>query len=220
MRQGQYGAIALGMVIGIAVSPVLAQTSAPPVGDRSAVLRRWSQGVPDLGAEIENEPSLPTRWRLGYGQFPSTNHATGVILGVEDLYLGGRWAIRGDLQMGFDNRRTGLGADLLYYLRPLGHYVNVSPLVGYRHIRTGSWATGGVNVGAQAVLALSRGGAADLTLRQSFVSPGAGDREVGIGTLGVGYGITPRQRLAVEFQWERSTVKKDSRVGLFWEWNP
>jgi hypothetical protein len=69
------------------------------------------------------------------------------------------------------------------------------------------------------MLALSRTGAADVSLTQSFVSPGSNE-EVGITTLSVGYAITRNLRLSTDIQKQNSREDKDSRVGIVLEWMP
>jgi hypothetical protein len=102
---------------------------------------------------------------------------------------------------------------------PLGSYINVAPLVGYRNIESNDYSTDGVNVGARLMLALSRTGAADVSLTQSFVSPGSSD-EVGITTLSFGYAVTRNLRLSTDIQKQNSREEKDSRVGIVLEWMP
>ena len=69
------------------------------------------------------------------------------------------------------------------------------------------------------MLALSRTGAADIAVSQSFVSPGSGD-EVGITSLSVGYAVTRQLRIAADLQAQNSRGSKDSRVGILLEWMP
>ncbi len=106
-----------------------------------------------------------------------------------------------------------------YYLRPLGSYVNIAPLVGYRHLQNGDYATDGVNVGGRLKLVISRGGAADITLAQSWVAPGTA-KEVGLTTLSFGYAVTRNLRLSTDIQKQNSRQSKDSRVGIVLEWMP
>lgn len=119
----------------------------------------------------------------------------------------------------FDSEYTSYGADLHYYVRPLGGYVNIAPLVGYRHLQTNEHSTDGVNVGARLLLVLSRGGAADIALSQSWVAPGTSE-EVGLTTLSVGYAVTNNLRLSTDIQKQNSRQSKDSRVGIALEWMP
>ncbi len=192
----------------------------PEIRENSPVLQRWQRSIPNVLEEIRNDPSFRTRVRLGYSQFPSTGQAAGFNVGVEDVFIGRTGlTVSSDYQASFNGKREAFGADLHYYVLPLGSYVNVAPLVGYRNIQTDKLSTDGVNIGARLMLALSRTGAADLSLTQSFVSPGSGD-EVGITTLSVGYAVTRNLRLSTDIQKQNSRQRQDSRVGLVLEWMP
>jgi hypothetical protein len=157
---------------------------------------------------------------LGYAEFPSSDNSSGVILGVEDVFFGQTsLTLSGDYQTAFNGNRTAIGGNLQYYLLPLGDYVNLAPMVGYRYIQTGNYSTDGLNLGLKLKLALSRTGAADITVSQSFISP-SGDNEVGLTTLSVGYAITSNLRLAADIQAQNSRARKDSSVGILLEWLP
>lgn len=183
----------------------------------SPVLQRWQRQVPNVLEDIKNDPSFRTRLRLGYNRFSDGN---GVNIGVEDIFIGqSRLTISGDYQWAFDSAYTSYGADLHYYVRPLGSYINIAPLVGYRHLQTNEYSTDGVNVGARLLLVLSRGGAADIALSQSWVAPGTAE-EVGLTTLSVGYAVTNNLRLSTDIQKQNSRQSKDNRVGIVLEWMP
>ena len=215
-------AIALGLLWG-AISPVWAETELdldPKIRQESPVLERWLEKIPDIAEDIRRDPSFRTRIRLGYAEFPSRDNSSGVILGVEDVFFGQTsLTLSGDYQTAFNGKRTAIGANLQYYLLPLGDYVNLAPMVGYRYIQTGNYSTDGLNLGLKLKLALSRTGAADITVSQSFISPG-GDNEVGLTTLSVGYAITSNLRLAADIQAQNSRARKDSSVGILLEWLP
>lgn len=187
--------------------------------ERSPVLQRWRRQVPDVLEDIRNDPSFRTRLRLGYSYFPSTNQASGINLGVEDIFIGDHFTVSGDYQTAFNGDRTAYGADLRYYVRPLGSYVNFAPLVGYRHLKTADYSIDGVNLGVRLLLVLSRNGAADIAIAQSWVSPGT-DAEVGLTTLSVGYAVTRELRISTDIQKQNSRESKDSRVGIVLEWMP
>jgi hypothetical protein len=192
----------------------------PEIIEGSPVLQRWLRQVPNVLEEIANDPSFRTRLRLGYSQFPSTGQAGGVNVGVEDVFVGRTGlTVSGDYQAAFNGEREAYGGDLRYYLRPLGSYVNVAPVVGYRHLETDEYSTDGVNVGARLLLVLSRGGAADFSLTQSWVSPGTAE-EVGLTKLSFGYAFTSNLRLSTDIQKQNSRQSKDSRVGIVLEWMP
>ncbi len=215
-------AIALGLLWG-AISPVWAETELdldPKIRQESPVLERWLEKIPDIAEDIRRDPSFRTRIRLGYAEFPSSDNSSGVILGVEDVFFGQTsLTLSGDYQTVFNGKRTAIGANLQYYLLPVGDYVNLAPMVGYRYIQTGNYSTDGLNLGLKLKLALSRTGAADITVSQSFISPG-GDNEVGLTTLSVGYAITSNLRLAADIQAQNSRARKDSSVGILLEWLP
>lgn len=186
----------------------------------SPVLQRWLRKVPNILDEINNDPSFRTRLRLGYSLFPSRDAAGGWNIGVEDVFIArSRFTVSGEYQAAFNGSREVYGADLHYYVRPLGKYVNFAPLVGYRHLSTDEYSTDGVNLGARLLLVLSRGGAADISFTQSWVSPGT-DEEVGLTTLSFGYAVTRNLRLSTDIQKQNSPEDKDSRVGIVLEWMP
>lgn len=192
----------------------------PEVIESSPVLQRWMRQVPNVLEEITSEPSFRTRLRLGYSLFPSTDVAEGVNVGVEDVFIGRTgFTVSGEYQATFNGERQAYGGDLRYYMRPLGSYINVAPVVGYRHLKIDEYSTDGVNLGARLLLVLSRGGAADISLTQSWVSPGT-DEEVGLTTLSIGYAVTRNLRLSTDIQRQNSLEGKDSRVGIVLEWMP
>ncbi len=192
----------------------------PEIIENSPVLQRWLKEVPNVLEDIRNDPSFSTRVRLGYSQFPSTGKAGGFNIGVEDIFIGNTgFTVSGDYQSSFNGKRESLGSDLHYYIRPLGSYVNIAPVVGYRKLETDDYSTDGVNLGVRVFLVLSRTGAADVSLTQSFVSPGSSE-EVGITTLSFGYAVTQNLRLSTDIQKQNARQSKDSRVGIVLEWIP
>lgn len=189
----------------------------PEVIESSPVLRRWLRQVPNVLDEITNDPSFPTRLRLGYSLFPSPD-AGGWSAAFEDVFINRTGlTLSGEYQATFDSDRKAYGGDVRYYIRPLGSYVNFAPLVGYRHLETDRYSTDGVNLGARLLLVLSRGGAADISLTQSWVSPGT-DEEVGLTTLSFSYAITRNLRVSTHIQKQNARVSKDSWVGIALEW--
>jgi hypothetical protein len=188
--------------------------------DNSPVLQRWLKEVPDVLEDINNDPAFVTRLRLGYSLFPSTNNLSGITVGIEDLFLDRTGlTFSADYSSDLEGDRTSVGGSFNYYLLPLGSYINIAPVVGYRYLSTGTFATNGINLGVKLIFSLSRNGAADISLSQVFISP-TGDEEVGITTLSVGYAITPHLRLATDIQQENSPQAQDSRVGILLEWIP
>ncbi|WP_196797432.1 hypothetical protein [Gloeocapsa sp. PCC 7428] len=185
----------------------------------SPVLQRWREQVPNILEEITRDPSFRTRLRLGYALFPSPQ-ATGITLGVEDVFIGNtRFTVSGEYHTAFNRDRTTYGADLRYYMRPLGSYINVAPVLGYRHLEIDAYSLDGVNLGARLLLVFSRNGAADISLTQSWVAPGT-DTEVGLTTLSISYAITKSLRVSTDIQKQNSRQSKDSRVGIILEWMP
>ena len=63
------------------------------------------------------------------------------------------------------------------------------------------------------MLTFSRTGAGDISLSQSFISPG-GDEEVGITSLSIGYAIASQLRLSTDLEWQNSIADQDSRAGI------
>ena len=191
----------------------------PEIIDNSSVLQRWMEKIPDVLEEINHDPSFRTRVGIGYTEFPSTQHDGGVNIGVQDIFIGRTGlTISGDYETSFGKRDAG-GVNLQYYLLPLGYYVNVAPVVGYRAISTNNYSEDGVNLGGKLIFPLSRSGAADISFAQTFISPGDDD-EVGITNVSFGYAITKTIRLATEIEKQNSRVKKDSQFTVILEWMP
>ncbi|MGK7934026.1 MAG: hypothetical protein AB4041_21705 [Microcystaceae cyanobacterium] len=191
----------------------------PEIIEESPTLQRWMEDAPNVLEEIRNDPSFRPRFRLGYSLFPSSHHRSGLNVGVEDILIDqSSFAVRGDYHTDFNQRHSG-GIDLQYYVLPLGSYINVTPIIGYRYFGTANYSSDGLNLGGKLILPLSRNGAGDITLMQTFISPG-GRNEVGVSTLSVGYAVTENMRLSTDIQKENSRVKKDSRVGIVLEWMP
>lgn len=192
----------------------------PKLIDSSPVLQRWLKQIPNVAADIKNEPSFRSRLRLGYTQFPSTNQSGGWQVGVEDVFIGKTpLTVSADYNAAVNGDRTAWGSDLHYYIRPLGSVINLAPFVGYRHLKTPLYTTEGLNVGARLLVVLSRGGGADFSLTQTWVAPGS-DTEVGLTTLSFGYALTHNLRLSTDLQRQNAKERQDSRVGIGIEWMP
>jgi len=191
----------------------------PTLIENSPTLQRWLDQTPDLLEQNRHDPAFSPTVRLGYSDFPTTNRSSGLGIGVEDWFMGGLpLSISADYHTDFQGQQAG-GGNLQYYLLPLGWYVNVTPLVGYRSIQQNDYHSDGINVGGKVVLALSRTGAADIRFSQMFTAPGSAN-EVGTSTLSVGYALRSHWRLATDLQQQNSLGGKDSRVGLYLEWQP
>lgn len=197
----------------------------PDIINNSPVIQEWIKEIPDVGAKIRHQPSFPTLFRWGYSQFPSNNHSGGFFVGVEDVFLGNTPLTFSadyttDLSDNPKGERLSLGASLQYYILPLGNYINIAPVVGYKYIATNGYHSDGVNVGVKVKFALSPQGAADISLIQSFVAP-TSDNEVGVTEIRAGYAINEHLRLSSGISWENSVQQEDSQlnIGFEWIWN-
>lgn len=209
-------AIAQPQVDPEAVSPKL--DLPPEIIRESPVLQKWLREEPHVLEDIRNDPSFSTRLRLGLVTFPSTNDAVGIDIGIEDIFIDRTGlTISTDYQTAFNGDRTTAGANLHYFLFPLGSYVNFASLVGYRYVQSNDFNTDGVNLGVRLMLVLSRSGAGDISIAQSFISPG-GSEEVGITSVSAGYAVTSKLRLASEIELQNSPEDEDTRFGINLEW--
>ncbi len=191
----------------------------PEVIQESPVWQEWLKEVPNVLEEIRQDPSFRTRLRLGFTSFPSTDDAAGINIGVEDIFIKRTGlTISADYQTAFNGDRNAAGVDVHYFLLPLGSYANFAPLVGYRYVQSNDFSTDGVHVGVRLMLALSRSGGGDISVSQSFISPGGGNEEVGITSLSVGYAVTSHLRLSGDLEWQNSQENKDNRFGVNLEW--
>ncbi|ACK72153.1 conserved hypothetical protein [Gloeothece citriformis PCC 7424] len=191
----------------------------PEIIKESPVLQRWLEKPPNVLKDIRHDPSFRTRFRIGYSQFTSED-VGGLNLGVEDIFIGRTGlTLSGNYQTSFDEVWESGGADLQYYILPLGYYVNVAPVVGYRYVENHDYSTDGVNLGLKIMLPLSRNGAADLSITQSFVSPG-GYNEVGRTVFTAGYAVTSDFRVSADFEQQNTREDKESRFGIVLEWMP
>jgi hypothetical protein len=205
----------------IAPSPTAAEQLDlnPQILENSPVLQRWTEEIPTVLSEIRNDPSFRTRVRVGYSSFPSSDQASGIHLGVEDVFVPKtHLTVSADYQAALNGSREAYGSELRYYALPLGSLVNVAPVVGYRWLESDEYNISGVNLGFRLQLQLSRTGAADITLAQSWVNPGSETEEVGITTLTFGYALTQHLRLSTDLQRQNAPRHKDSRLGIGLEW--
>ena len=186
----------------------------PEVIENSPVLQRWQKKVPNVLKEIKNQPSFRTRLRLGYSQLDGNS---GVKVGFEDIFIFDRLTASGEYQKAFNHKFENYGADLNYYLLPLGGYVNFAALVGYRNLQMSNNETKGVNLGVKFLLALSRGGGADIAFTRSWVSPGTAE-EVILTKLAASYAITNTLRFSTELGEQKANGNKDRQLGFFVEW--
>ena len=191
------------------------QIDIPPEAiEDSPVLQEWLKEVPNVLEEIKHDPAFATRFRLGFTWFPSTDDATGLNVGFEDIFIGRTGlTLSADYQTAFNGERNAVGADLHYFLLPLGNYINFAPLVGYRYVQSNDFFTDGVHLGGRLMFSFSRTGGGDISLSQSFISPG-GSEEVGIISLSTGYAVTSHLRLSGDIERQNSIEDQDSRFGL------
>ena len=216
----------------LAIAPVSAQVESidspieseselnlsPEVIEQSPVLQRWLESVPNLSDDIRNDPSFVTRVQAGYSYFPSSDSTSGFVIGIEDLFIGQTpLTVSADYQQNFRGDRQAYGADLHYYVLPLGGYVNLSPIVGYRYAKAANdYSVSGANVGVRLRVVPSRTGTADLTLDQSWI---VGDSEgLSITQVNLGYALTQDFRLSTDLEWQSTADEGDSRVGVNLEW--
>lgn len=188
----------------------------PEVIQESPVLQRWQQKIPNVLAEIRNDPSFRTRLRLGYADFSEAGG--GWLVGIEDGFIGQtRVTLSGDYQASFDREQQIWGVDGRYYLRPLGRYFNLAPVVGYRHLENDRDTAEGIHLGLRFLFVLSRTGAAEIAFTPSWIAPGSHE-EAGLTTLSFSYAMTDNLRLSTEFQKQNTRRSKDSRIGIIVEW--
>ncbi len=193
-------------------------TLPPETIEQSPVLQQWLEEVPNVRADIRNDPSFKTRVQIGYSFFPSSDSTSGFVVGVDDVFIGDTaLTVSADYQQNFRGDRTAYGADLHYYVLPLGSYVNFSPIVGYRHADSGDdYSVDGANLGVRFRFVPSRTSAADLTLDQSWI---VGDSEgLSVTHLNFGYALTSNLRLSTDLEWQSTADEGDSRVGVNLEW--
>jgi hypothetical protein len=216
-------------LVGVANPPVNAQTKAldrsiadvqksRDIPDRvlqeSPTLQRWLKEAPDLLEDIRHDPSFRSRLRLGFTTFPSTDNAGGINVGVEDIFIKRTGlTVSADYQSAFNGDRNAYGADLHYFVLPLGNYFNLAPLVGYRYVQSNDFNTDGIHLGLRLMLAFSRTGGGDISLSQSYISPG-GSEEVGITSFSVGYAVISNLRLSTDLEWQNSIEDRDNRAGI------
>jgi hypothetical protein len=207
--------------------PATSQPAAPPnptvdvspeILKGSPVLQKWLKGIPNVMEDIRRDPSFRTRVKVGYSQYPSTSQTGGVHVAVDDVFFGSS-GLSASANYNSGGSRSAYGVDAQYYLLPLGGYLNITPLVGFRHLQTDKYNRDGLNLGVKLMLVPSRGGGADIALSQSWVGLGSGT-ETGLTTLSVGYAITNNIRLSTDLQQQNARENYDSRVGIGLEWMP
>lgn len=193
----------------------------PQVIEESPVLQRWLQETPDVAADIRHDPAFRTRLRAGYTRFSEEDDRSGFQVGLADVFVGHTpLTLSAHYARGGAGDRENYGVDAQYYLLPLGGYGNIAPVVGYRQIDAADYEAEGLNLGFRLLLVPSRGGAADLSLTQTWVQPGS-EQTVSITALSVGYAVTHNLRLATDVQFHNAPGEEDSRrLSVLLEWMP
>ncbi len=189
----------------------------PEIIEDSPVLQKWLKEIPNVLEDIQYDPSFKTRLGFGVTWFTSDEDATGISLSLRDLFIRRTGLTIDANYYKTTGDRLAVGAGVNYFLFPLGNYLNLAPTVGYRYLQSENFSTDGINLGLKLILALSRTGAGDISLIQSFISPG-GNEEVGITSLSAGYGITSQIRLSGDIQWQNSPEHEATRLGINLEW--
>ena len=186
--------------------------------EQSPVLQEWLEEVPNVLEEIRQDPAFVTRLRLGFTTFPSNSDAEGLNVGIEDIFIKRTGlTISANYQTAFNGNRNAVGADLHYFLLPLGGYLNFAPMIGYRYFQSNDFSTDGVHLGVRLMLTFSRTGGGDISVSQSFISPGSNE-EVAITSFSAGYALTSNLRLSGDIERQNSVEDEDSRAGLNLEW--
>lgn len=185
----------------------------PEIIEGSPVLQRWIEEIPDVWEEISGDPSFPTRVRFGYIRLADDQGVWSV--GIEDAFVDrSGFTLGGVYEQTGDGDRS-LGADLRYYLLPLGSSVNLAPVVGYRYIEQEGDIHKGVNVGVRVLVVLSRGGGSELSIKQMWVAP-LSNETVSLTTFSVVYALTRDLRVSTDLQQQNG----EGRIGVFLEWIP
>ncbi|MDX2230819.1 MAG: hypothetical protein NW220_14355 [Leptolyngbyaceae cyanobacterium bins.349] len=201
-----------------APTPDSPKRTTPDLLDTSPTFQRWNREIPNVLEDIRRDPAFRTRARLGLSYFPTTFDSLGWHVGVEDVFIGKTGlTVSGDYQATFSGARKAGGAELRYYILPLGGYFNIAPVLGYRYLETTRYITDGLNVGAKFQLVLSRTGATDIAFTQTWVNPRQGE-EVGLTKFSFGYALTKNLRLSTDIEKQNSKQKKDTRFGISFEW--
>ena len=182
----------------------------PAVIESSPVLQRWLEGTPDLLEDIHQDPAFRSRLRLGYLRLAGED---GLLASIEDVRLAGGLTLSADYRGNLKDRYSA-GAELRYYLLPLGRRVNLAPVVGYRALQSEQDIDGAV-VGFRLQLVPSRSGAADIAVAQTLVNPGG--EEASFFTFSAGYAVTEKLRLGTDIQIE-TIEDSETQLGIVLEW--
>jgi hypothetical protein len=183
--------------------------------EASPTWQKWLKQVPDVRSDIAHQPAFRPRLRFGYVNFDAS---AGAQFGLEDLHIRSTpITFSANYRANSTGQNRNWGADWHYQLNPLGAVVNLAPTIGYRNLTIDDQSTTGLNLGLRTRLNLSRGGGADLTIDQSWVAPGS-DREAGLTKLSFGYAITPKVRIATDWQQQNTDRARERQWGISLEW--
>jgi hypothetical protein len=155
------------------------------------------------------------RLRLGVVQ---SENGTGIEVRAEEMLLDrSGLTLSGGYQRLLDeeNHQSEWDAQLQYYLRPLGRYLNIAPVVGFRERDRSGRNRGGVNVGIHVLLVLSRGGGGEISATQTWSIPTTGE-SMSLTKLSAAYAIDSHWRLSTD--WQRQN--REHQTGIFVEWMP
>ncbi|MCY7323855.1 MAG: hypothetical protein LH660_19145 [Phormidesmis sp. CAN_BIN36] len=189
----------------------------PKTINDNPILHRWIDNVPNIAADIENDPNFRTRMGVQYLSVRSSHHAPSFNVSIKDLRLGHTHAtINADFHIASNNYQTW-GTDLHYYVYPPGSYINITPVAGYRNLKTNFHSTSGTNLGFRLLLVLTRGGGADISFTQTWIAPGS-DEEAGLSTLSFGYALNKQVRLSTNLQRQNTKRGVNSHIGVGIEW--
>lgn len=190
----------------------------PKTINNSSILQRWINDVPNIAADIKNDPSFRARIGVQHLSARSSYHAPNFNVSIKDLRLGHTHAtINADFHVLSNNNYQTWGTDLHYYVYPLGSYINVTPVVGYRNLKTNTYSTSGTNLGFRLLLVLTRGGGADISFTKTWVALGS-DEEAGLSTLSFGYALNKQVRLSTNLQRYNTKRGVSDHIGIGIEW--
>lgn len=188
----------------------------PAIIEDSPVLQRWLEASPDVLEDMRRDPAFRTRLRVSYAE---VDDESGFQISVDDIFLGETGlALNADYARADGGDRQSWGVNLRYYTLPLGHRVNIAPVVGYRELNTPDDEVDGAELGLRLLLVPSRTGASDVSVTQSWVNPGSDRQEASLTTFTAGYALTRDLRLSSDIQIQVTGDRQDTWFGVGLEW--